>query len=337
MSTLDSAASKTTDASHAGSHVENPDRDRFASDLRHGLSAKGLKEIPSTWLYDQLGSALFEAITLLPEYGLTNADARLIEKHAADIVEEMGPHTNLVELGSGSGRKTRTLLEAFLRHGATSYFPIDVSESALEACSRELEDLGGLDFRAIAASYLDGLAQATSHRMNGASCLVIFLGSTIGNFDRDGARDFLREVRKRLAPGDGFLLGADLEKPARQLELAYDDPVGVTAAFNKNVLARANRELGADFDLDAFEHQAIYDTGQRRIEMRLISQKTQAVNVAESGIRVEFTEGEMIRTELSHKFNEPELHQIAVDAGYEVNKIWIDETWPFAETLLRVP
>src|SRR3954470_200940 len=217
----------------------------FASEVRAGLTKGGQKELPSKYLYDDVGSALFEVISVLPEYGLTRADERLLQRHAHDIVQQVPRPVAVAELGSGSGKKTRWLLKALCRTQHVSYFPIEISPTALAMCERELGDIDSISIVGFEREYLEGLVEVAARRREGQNLLVLFLGSTIGNFDRPAAAKFLREVRHTLQPGDSLLLGTDLEKPIPQLLAAYDDPAGVTAAFNLNLLARINRELEA--------------------------------------------------------------------------------------------
>ena len=229
----------------------------FAADVRESLTKAGQRELPSKYLYDEVGSALFEAICVLPEYGLTRADARLLEKHAGEIVSRLPSPVQVAELGSGSGKKTRWILEALSRRQKTYYYPIEISPFALAACEKELGHIDMVSIVGYEQPYLEGLRTVAEGRAEEDHLLVLFLGSTIGNFDRDAGETFLREMREILQPGDALLLGTDLEKDVELQMLAYDDPAGVTAAFNLNLLARINRELGADFDLSCFRHEAL--------------------------------------------------------------------------------
>src|SRR5437660_3303534 len=218
----------------------------FAAEVRAGLLRNGQKELPSKYLYDDVGSALFEVISALPEYGLTRADERLLRRHAHDIVARLPTPVVVAELGSGSGKKTRWILEALCRRQHTSYYPIEISHAALAMCARELGDIDSISIVGFEREYLDGLLEVAAQRGRGQHFLILFLGSTIGNFDRPAGVNFLREVRHILVPGDAMLLGTDLMKSNSQLIAAYDDQLGVTAAFNLNLLARINRELDAD-------------------------------------------------------------------------------------------
>src|ERR1700757_581607 len=245
----------------------------FAADVRAGLTKRGQKELPSKYLYDDVGSALFEVISHLPEYGLTRADERLLRRYANDMVDRIPGSVAVTELGSGSGRKTRWLLEAFCRRERTSYYPIEISHSALVMCQPELSDIESISIVGFEREYLDGLLEVAAFRKPGQRLCVLFLGSTIGNFDRPAGVKFLSQVRCILQSGDCMLLGTDLEKPAWQLLRAYDDELGVTAAFNLNLLARINRELGADFEVDHFKHIARINSEARSVEMHLESRR----------------------------------------------------------------
>jgi L-histidine Nalpha-methyltransferase len=306
----------------------------FAVDVRAGLTRSGQKELPSKYLYDEVGSALFEVISRLPQYGLTRADERLLRRYSNEIVDRIAGPVAVAELGSGSGKKTRWILEALSRRQPTSYFPVEISRSALVMCERELSDIDSLSIVGFEREYLDGLCEIAAHREPGQHLFVLFLGSTIGNFDRPCGVKFLASVRQVLQTGDSLLLGTDLEKPAAQLLSAYDDELGVTAAFNLNLLARINRELNANFDLTQFVHVAKMNYWARSIEMHLRSLCRQKVRIPAAGITVEFVEGETIWTESSHKYSLQEVSKTAPAAGFRCETQWIDEQWPFAENLL---
>ena len=264
--------------------VQTNDLREFAMAVNDSLRKAGQRELPSMYLYDELGTALFEAITLLPEYGLTRAEERLLRRHAGAMLEHLPPPVAVVELGSGSGRKTRWILEALADREPVAYFPIDISPAALIKCHQELGSLGAISMVGLEKSYLDGLQDVAARRRPDQSLLVLFLGSTIGNFDPPAAETFLRDIRRHLKPGDALLLGTDLEKSVDDMLLAYDDPTGVTAAFNLNILARINRELGGNFLLPNFEHHVRYREMDRRIEMHLRSTRT--ANRVDSGRRL---------------------------------------------------
>ncbi len=306
----------------------------FAADVRAGLERADQKELPSKYLYDDVGSALFEVISLLPEYGLTRADERLLRRHCREIVDRIPSPVIVAELGSGSARKTRWILEALCRRQPTSYFPVEISASALARCRQELAHLESLSIVGFEREYLDGLLEVSARRQPGEHLLVLFLGSTIGNFDRVPGENFLKQVRRILNPRDALLLGTDLEKPVPRMLLAYDDPLGVTAAFNLNLLARINRELEADLDLSKFRHVALYNSDERRIEMHLRSTEDQIVTIPRADLTVRFRQGETIWTESSHKFTPEEVVAVAGHAGFRCESQWIDRDWPFAESLL---
>ncbi|CAH0354954.1 L-histidine N(alpha)-methyltransferase [Aquabacterium sp. CECT 9606] len=308
--------------------------DAFATDVYGGLTQSPQKTLPSKYLYDAVGSALFEVITHLPEYGLTRADERLIKANAQDILARTGPVRTVVELGSGSGRKTRWVLEACARHQPCTYYPIEISATALAQCGRELSDIAGVKVLGIEREYLPGLQQITAMRQGESPMLVLFLGSTIGNFARPDAQRFLGDVRKMMRPGDALLLGTDLVKPTQTLVSAYDDALGVTAAFNLNLLVRMNRELSAGFDLKQFEHEARFNPQASAIEMHIRSRVKQSVEIPGAGLTVEFEAGDTIWTEISRKYLAPDVLAMGAQAGFTSGGQWIDEDWPFAETLL---
>ena len=306
----------------------------FAADVRTGLTTPGQKELPSKYLYDDVGSALFEVICHLPEYGLTRADERLLRRHSDDIVERLATPISVAELGSGSGKKTRQILESLCRRQRTRYYPIEISRSALVMCERELSDIDSISILGFEREYLDGLLEVAAQRRPGHYLLVLFLGSTIGNFDRSAGIQFLAEVRRILQPGDSLLLGTDLWKSSAELLAAYDDELGVTAAFNLNLLARINRELDADFDLADFEHVAKINHQARSVEMHLRSMRRQTVNIPGADLSLEFLDGETIWTESSHKYSPEEVFEMARATGFRCEAQWIDGQWPFAENLL---
>lgn len=310
----------------------------FAREVRAGLTRAVQKTLPCSYLYDDVGSALFEAITYLPEYGLTRADARVIQAHAKDLIDSVArsdslpPNLITAELGSGSGAKTRAILESLRERQAAVYYPIDLSATALEKCAQELRPLAAVF--PMRAPYLEGLQEVAQRRVPGQTLLVLFLGSTIGNFEADRAIDFLYAIRQCLQAGDAMLLGTDLVKPVEQLLAAYDDPTGVTAAFNLNLLARINRELDADFDLRQFEHVVHYSQEAQRIEMHLRSRIRQTVRIRTARLVVDFAPHETIWTEACHKFRPEQICAMARASGFRLSAQWVDEEWPFAESLL---
>jgi len=307
--------------------------DEFADDVRSGLCRNGQKQIQSKYLYDALGSALFEAITLLPEYGLTRADERLLQTHAPDLVKRAGTVSVVAELGSGSGLKTRHVLDALDSSDLVTYCPIDISPSALNRCERELRR-NGLNIVPIEESYIAGLRLAATLRRKHTSMLVLFLGSTLGNLEPNAAVNLCSEVRNTLQPGDIFYLSTDLQKFIDQMIAVYDDALGVTVAFNLNLLVRINRELKGAFDLTRFAHHATYDVHEGRIEMHLRSLVDQTV-VAGRDLTAGFRKNETIWTESSYKFRSEDLIALAGRTRFHCEAQWIDEDWPFAQSLFR--
>lgn len=295
----------------------------FAEDVRAGLTATP-KTLPPKYFYDALGSQLFEAICLLPEYYLTRAEAEIFERHAAEITAQLAPPVSVVELGSGSSLKTRLLIEALLaRQGALHYQPIDISATILRASAAKLlGDYPEVRITAQADDYTRALGAIA--RQDGERILVLFLGSNIGNYTPAEAGDLLRQMRQALRAGDGLLLGVDLKKPARVLEPAYDDALGVTAAFNRNLLVRINRELGADFELAQFQHRARFNQAQSRIEAHLVSCCAQTVNISTLDLTIAFAGGETIHTENSYKYDLAQLARLAEVAGFKPARVWFD-------------
>jgi L-histidine Nalpha-methyltransferase len=312
-------------------------RDDFAADLRRGLTSDPKFLLPK-YFYDALGSQLFEAITLLPEYYLTRAENEIFARHAGEIVGAAAGdrRLTLLELGSGSATKTRLIVEAVLaRQRRLTYAPVDISHAALERSARALLDAyASLRVEAYASDYDAALPRLRESIEEGSRALVLFLGSNIGNFDRAGAREFLKSLRRSLRAGDAVLVGADLKKDRAALEAAYDDALGVTAAFNLNLLARANRELGADFRLRDFRHVALYDETEGRVEMHLESKRGQTVGVAALGLAVRFGAGERVHTENSYKYDLEELSALARATGFESARTWLDGEGRFSSSLL---
>ncbi|QLJ03560.1 L-histidine N(alpha)-methyltransferase [Streptomyces sp. NEAU-sy36] len=296
------------------------------ADVRRGLTAEP-KWLPPKWFYDARGSELFDEITGLPEYYPTRAEREILAARSGEIAAASGART-LVELGSGSSEKTRHLLGALTSLAA--YVPVDVSESALvQAGEAIIAEHPGLDVHALIADFT---APLDLPRTPGPR-LVAFLGGTIGNLLPAERAAFLASVRALLAPGDGLLLGTDLVKDERVLVRAYDDSAGVTAAFDKNVLNVVNRELGADFDPDAFDHVALWDARSEWIEMRLRSRTAQTVKVPALDLAVEFAAGEELRTEVSAKFRKEGVVRELADAGMELTHWWTDGQERFALSL----
>lgn len=307
----------------------------FAEDVRRGLTSSP-KFLYPKYFYDELGSRLFEAITVLPEYYPTRAEAEILRTHASEIVATLGGPVWLLELGSGDGQKTRLVIEALLaRQGKLEYVPVDISESAVETSSRSLLfSYPDLRITGYIGEYQTALRRIREDRRAPGLTLVLFLGSTLGNLDPQERRVLLRDIRALLDPGEGFLLGVDLKKSESVLVPAYDDALGVTAAFNLNLLVRVNRELGGEFDLRAFRHKAVYNPREGRMEMHLESRQAQTVAIRELGIEVPFAAGETIHTESSYKFDREQIAALAADTGFEVRKTWTDSEGRFASNLL---
>ena len=307
----------------------------LAADVERDL-ALSPKQLQSKYLYDPLGSSLFDAICRLPWYRITRAEMNLLTVHAGSIVAALGESEGtIVELGCGSGEKLMLLAEALTRRGASAHVHlIDISSQALEQTEQRLHGLQHVSVVGHWSTYEEGLRRAAAARKEGSTMLVLLLGSNIGNFDQPAASRFIDRIRAALDPGDLLLLGADLVKPERDLLLAYDDPLGVTAAFNRNLLVRLNRELGADFDLQAFAHRAVWNREQRRIEMHLVSRKDQTVRIAASGTVIPFRRDEHIWTESSYKYEPDGIVDMAAESGFATRDQWIDAVARFALTLL---
>jgi dimethylhistidine N-methyltransferase len=310
--------------------------DDFAADVRRGLTAEPKFLLPK-YFYDALGSQLFDAICLLPEYYLTRAESEIFTRHARAIVEMArdGSPLTLIELGSGSASKTRRIINALLdTQKQLTYVPVDISLAALEASAHALlGDYAGLSVTAYASDYDSALPRLRSELNDEDRALILFLGSNIGNFDRGEARAFLRRLRAVLRVGDRLLLGADLKKDRAVLEAAYDDALGVTAAFNLNVLARINRELQANFHLRDFRHLALYNDGEGRVEMHLESTRAQTVRVGALGLDLSFGAGERIHTENSYKYSLAELSALAAETGFSRAHTWLDSNERFSSNL----
>jgi len=310
----------------------------FASDVDYYLTLEP-RQLPSRYLYDALGSALFDAICELPWYRITRAELGLLDTHARAILSHTPPATGasrIVELGPGNGTKLRTLIEAgrrsVRRFDRLQLHLIDVSAKALDQAGQALATLEDVEIVEHQATYEGGLRELAQ---SGVRTLVLFLGSNIGNFDRPGADAFLRSIRAALQPGDELLLGADLIKPERELLLAYDDPLGVTAAFNRNLLVRINRELGGDFDIDAFGHHAVWNRDESRVEMHLVSRRRQRVRVPAAHVDVTMKEGDTIWTESSYKYEPDELAALLARAGFHPIERWLAAEERFLLTLAR--
>lgn len=310
----------------------------LAEDAQAGLTAYP-KNLPPKYFYDAVGSALFDVITLLPEYYPTRAEAEILENFADEIVAAVAGDKILLELGSGSAIKTRVLIEAILKtQNELLFVPNDISPTVLEESSRVLLQMyENLRVEAYAADYFTALENFEINKTwnEEKPILALFLGSNIGNFTYEEARELMTVWRKSLKPGDSVLLGTDLKKDSQVLIDAYDDPIGVTAAFNLNLLARLNRELGADFDLRQFRHLAIYNEAEGRIEMHLESLRDQIVSLKKINLTVDFTAGETIHTENSYKFDLKDLTHLARISGFELRKSWFDSHKRFGSNLFQ--
>ncbi|RPK55044.1 Histidine-specific methyltransferase EgtD [Streptomyces sp. ADI96-02] len=296
------------------------------TDVLSGLT-RSPKTLPPKWFYDARGSELFEEITRVPEYYPTRAEREILEARAEEIAAASGART-VIELGSGSSEKTRHLLDAL--PGLHSYVPVDVSESALTGAAEALlAERPELSVHALIADFTGGLALPGTPGPR----LVAFLGGTIGNLLPEERAAFLQSVRSLLTPGDTLLLGTDLVKDEETLVAAYDDATGVTAEFNKNVLNVVNRELAADFPLDAFDHVAVWDPENRWIEMRLRARRALSVKIRELDLAVLFEAGEELRTEVSAKFRKEDVRDELAAAGLRLAQWWTDSAGRFALSL----
>lgn len=305
----------------------------FAADVRRDLQLRP-RQLQAKYFYDALGSQLFEAICDLPWYRIPSAERALLERHGEAIGAALPDLTTLVELGCGSGAKLALLVERMRRARPMLVRLVDISPTALELSARTLGRLSHVSVIGHRAPFGPGLRDAVARRPAQGAMLVLFLGSNIGNFHEAAAAAFLRDVRACLRPGDGFLLGADLVKPEAQLLLAYGDPIGVTAAFNKNLLARINRELGGDFDLGAFEHEPRWNAAAARVESHLVSRREQIVHVAACDLTITLAAGESIWTESSYKYEPAGLIAMGRAAGFACAGQWIEPDARFALTLL---
>jgi L-histidine N-alpha-methyltransferase len=315
-------------------HLRRDDAaEALRADALAGLTATP-KTLPPRWFYDERGSELFDRITRLPEYYPTRAERAILDARAAEIADASGADV-LVELGSGTSEKTRLLLTALRAAGTLRGFvPFDVDPSVLRAAGAALiDEYPGLEVTAVVGDFTRHLGELPTA---GRRRLIAFLGSTIGNLEPGPRAAFLTEVARALRPGDSFLLGTDLVKDPDRLVTAYDDDSGVTAAFNRNVLAVLDRELKADFDLDAFDHVALWDPEHEWIEMRLRSRVDQVVSVADLDLAVPFAAGEDLRTEISAKFRRERVEAELAAAGLAMTHWWTDPAGDFGLSLSRL-
>jgi dimethylhistidine N-methyltransferase len=299
-----------------------------------GLSASP-KRLPPRLFYDAAGSELFEQITELPEYYLTRTERAIFSQYANDILKKAGNGLTLIELGAGTASKTKVIIEALLRRQMSAmFYPIDVSMSALRIAQTELNaEFPGLKVHPLVGDYSVGLTQLSGKP---GRKLVLYIGSSIGNFEPEEAGALLKTIRQSLAPGDALLLGTDMVKDEAVLRAAYNDPQGVTARFNLNVLARINRELGGEFDLNSFRHVAIWNATASRIEMHLESLLAQRVSIPDINMEVRFRQGETIHTENSYKFTQSMVREILSTGGFEMEETWMDDQKWFGVHLARV-
>ena len=309
-------------------------RDVFAADVCEYLQ-RTPRQLPSRYFYDELGSALFEAICRLPWYRITRSESALLARHAREILRGLPRPVSLAELGCGSGEKLAILVNSAGERLSLIQL-IDISPAALDMARYRLEALGIHSSLAHRATYEDGLDLVARHRPEDAALLVLFLGSNIGNFDPPVARELLLRIRSVLRDGDALLLGTDLIKPERELLMAYDDPLHVTAAFNRNLLRRINDELGGTFNLEGFAHRAVWHAEERRVEMHLVSRRRQHVRIAAADFELTFQPDEWIWTESSHKYEPEQVLDEGLAAGFDRGEQWIDREARFALTRFSV-
>jgi L-histidine N-alpha-methyltransferase len=308
----------------------------FAADVRAGLTSRPKTLVPR-YFYDDLGVSLFEAICRLPEYYVARAEDEILDTYGEEILETVGRPLRLVELGSGEATKTRRLIRRLVaRQHRLDYLAVDMEATTLRAMAEALvSEFATLSVVGLAATFESGIARLTGiPPAAGEATLVLFFGTTIGNFDPPSQRELLRSLRGVLRPGDALLLGADEVKSASILVPAYDDALGVTGAFNRNVLVRINRELRSTFDLALFRHTARYDEELNRIEMHLVSTVAQRVSIAALGMSVVFQEGESIHTENSYKFTEAAIRSLAAESGFALVRSWTDGQSLYSDHLL---
>lgn len=314
--------------------AHQPLQDTFADDVRAGLTSDP-KSLMCRYFYDQLGSQLFEEICEQPEYYLTRAETEILQQHGESIAEQMAQEPILVELGSGSGLKTRILLNALLsKFGQLTYLPVDISTSMLEESAQQLlQDFPRLSVSGISGEYRFGLQQLK--KLSGQSKLILWLGSNVGNMNRCEAAQFLSEVGSLMLADDRFLMGVDRLKDVQVLHDAYNDAAGVTARFNLNILGRLQRELHAELDLSNFQHSAKFDPQEGRIEMSLESLCEQTIQLRDLDLTVKLAANEQILTEHCHKYSESQIKELAQAAGLEICNWWSDSQQRFSLVMFK--
>jgi L-histidine N-alpha-methyltransferase len=304
----------------------------FAEEISFSLNQNS-KFINPKFFYDKKGSELFESICLLPEYYPTRTEISILKKLKHDLPSYLDENINLVELGSGTSVKTRLILDIFTKlQPKTEYFPIDISEILTESSEQLLKDYDTLHITGIIDTYEGGLEFLKSY--DDKKNLILFLGSSFGNFTPDDGKLFLEKIFSTMKSGDLFLIGLDLVKNKNILESAYDDSQGVTAKFNLNVLSRINDELDADFDINNFSHYSIYNENAQRIEMNLKSLVSQSVIIGKSNLSLNLDKGELIHTEYSHKYHISQIKKLLNDVGFEFKNMWLDDEKHFSLTLV---
>lgn len=327
------SAPESTDPSRGSERSDPPaDRTALAEEIVQGLTADDQKTLPCKWLYDEKGSQFFDAITELDAYYPTRTELSILEAHVDEIARLCGPKCTIIEYGAGSVVKVRILLDAL--EDPVALIPIDISGEHLAAAAAGLaRDYPGVDVRPIEADYTRHVPLPPPHP-DARKNVAFFPGSTLGNFHPEAAQRFLASIAETIGRGGGLLIGVDRKKDAAVLELAYNDPDGVTAAFDRNILVHLNRELGTDFDVDRFLHRAIYDAKEGRIEMHLFSTADQTVRVGD--VEVSIASGESIRTECSYKYTPEEFQDLSRAAGFECRAFWTDPKEWFAVYFLEV-
>ena len=304
----------------------------FAEEISYSLSQNS-KFINPKFFYDRKGSDLFESICSLPEYYPTKTEISILKKLKHDLSSYLDENMNLVELGSGASVKTRLILDIFTTlQNKTEYFPIDISEILTESSEQLSKDYDNLHITGIIDTYEGGLEFLKNYDNN--KNLIIFLGSSFGNFAPDDGKLFLDKIFSTMNSGDLFLIGLDLVKDKHILESAYDDSKGITAKFNLNVLSRINDELDADFNINNFSHYSMYNETDQRIEMNLKSSVSQSVIIAKSNLSLNFNQDELIHTEYSHKYSLPQIEKLLNDVGFTIKNIWLDDKKYFSLTLV---